>query len=71
MESVVRDAQNLYYDALEKSGSLGKSTPFIKFMLEAILLTCKGTLVESDNVPLKRLDQIVEYMRENRNVNIE
>ena len=36
-ESIVRDHQEQYYDALEKSGELGESTPFIEFMLEMIL----------------------------------
>ncbi len=36
-ESIVRDHQEQYYDALEKSGELGESTPFVEFMLEMIL----------------------------------
>ncbi len=79
VESVVRDAQEEYYEALEKSGSLGESTPFIEFMLEAILLTCNTTLAETQdvplnvpkNVPLKRLDQIVSIIQENKDVTIE
>lgn len=38
-ESIVRDNQDRYYEALELSGSLGESTPFIEFMLEVILNT--------------------------------
>lgn len=79
VESVVRDAQEEYYKALEVSGSLGESTPFIEFMLDAILLTCKQTLQESQNVPLsvpknvplKRLEQIVGFMQDNKDVTIE
>ena len=79
VESVVKDAQEQYYAALEESGSLGESTPFIEFMLEAILLTCKKVLEESQdvpiivpkNVPLKRLDQIIAFMEENRDVTID
>lgn len=37
IESIVRDNQERYYEALEQSGSLGESTPFIEFMLEVIL----------------------------------
>jgi len=79
VESVVKDAQEQYYDALEASGTLGESTPFIEFMLEAILITCKKVLEETQNVPLivpknvplKRLDQIIGCMKENRDVTIE
>lgn len=79
VESVVKDAQEQYYEALEASGTLGESTPFIEFMLEAILLTCKKVLDETQNVPiivpknvpLKRLDQIIGCMKENRDVTIE
>jgi len=38
-ESIVRDNQENYYKALEDSGSIGESTPFIEFMLEVILNT--------------------------------
>lgn len=79
VESVVKDAQEEYYKALETSGSLGESTPFIEFMLEAILLTCTKTLDETQdvplsvpkNVPLKRLDQVVAYIQENKDVTID
>ena len=54
-------------------------TPFIEFMLEAILITCKKVLEKTQNVPiivpknvpLKRLDQIIGFMKENRDVTIE
>ncbi len=79
VESVVRDAQQEYYKALEESGSKGESTPFIEFMLNAILLTCKQTLSEeqsvplnvSKNVPLKRMDKIIELMQENQEITID
>ena len=38
-ESIIRDHQERYYEALEASGTLGESTPFIEFMLEVILET--------------------------------
>jgi len=58
---------------------LGESTPFIEFMLEAILLTCKNTLDETQNVPLsvpknvplKRLDQIIGLIKENKDITID
>jgi len=42
IESVVRDNQEQYYQALEDAGSMGESTPFIEFMLEIILTTLKN-----------------------------
>ena len=42
LESVVREHQEGYYRAIEASNSAGESTPFIRFMLEAILETIKN-----------------------------
>ncbi len=36
IESIVRQNQSRYYKALEDSGSVGESTPFIEYMLEMI-----------------------------------
>ena len=79
VESVVCDTQEGYYKALEDSGSLGESTPFIEFMLEAILLTSQKMLKEIQNVPLtvpknvplKRLEQIIGLIQENKDITIE
>ena len=74
IESVVRDNQELYYKALEDSGSTGESTPFIEFMLEIILKTLielKKENVPKDvpkDVPLKRLEKILALMRKNRDI---
>ena len=38
-ESIVRDHQEEYYQALENATAVGESTPFIEFMLEMILQT--------------------------------
>jgi len=74
IESVVRDNQERYYKALEEAGSIGESTPFVEFMLEIIL----KTLIEvkkdnvpknvTKNVPLKRLDKIVNLMKKDKNI---
>ncbi|MHA1540921.1 MAG: Fic family protein [Alphaproteobacteria bacterium] len=37
VENMIRKRQQAYYDALEKSGKIGESTPFIEYMLDAIL----------------------------------
>jgi len=38
-ESIIKEHQQRYYQALETAGSIGESTPFIEFMLEVILET--------------------------------
>ena len=71
IESIIKEHQQEYYKALEDSGSLGESTPFIEFMLNVILLTCKSVpLNDPKNVPLKRLDKIVELLKENKHLTI-
>ena len=49
MESIIRDHQQQYYDALEASGSQGESTAFIEFMLGILLLAIEQT-VNTDQV---------------------
>jgi len=74
IESVVRDNQEMYYNALEDSGSAGESTPFIEFMLDIILKTLEKVKKENvpknvpKNVPLKRLDKILELIAKNRDI---
>ena len=68
IESVVRDNQEGYYKALEDSGSTGESTPFIEFMLEIILDTLNKAVKESKNVPLNRLDEILNLIEKNRDI---
>lgn len=79
IESVVKETQQEYYDALEASGTMGESTPFIEFMLEAILKACEDELQNGNNVPisvpknvpLKRLDKIVALISENSSITID
>ncbi|MBU0626046.1 Fic family protein [Patescibacteria group bacterium] len=79
IESVIKETQQGYYDALEAAGSLGESTPFIEFMLEAIVTACEAELINGKNVPInvpknvpiKRLDKIVAYIAKNSGITIE
>ena len=79
IESVIKETQQNYYDALEISGSMGESTPFIEFMLSAILKACEDELQNGKsvpinvpkNVPIKRLDRILSLISENEDVTIE
>ncbi len=43
LESIVREKQQAYYEAIEASTEQGESTPFIEFMLEAIWQTLQTT----------------------------
>jgi len=49
VESVIRERQQEYYEALRIADSLGHSTPFIEFLLEAILDALRE--VEADAIP--------------------
>ncbi|MCK9162274.1 MAG: Fic family protein [Arcobacter butzleri] len=77
VESIVRDYQEEYYEAIENSSSLGESTPFIEFMLEMILTTMEKQAKENvplnvpKNVPLKRLDKIVDIINKNKDITID
>jgi len=63
LESVVREKQDAYYEALEASGSMGKSTPFIEFMLGAILETLETTpqAIPQDTPQDDRLKKVLEF----------
>jgi len=79
IESMVRNNQEFYYKALEDSGSMGESTPFIEFMLEIINRSLKDYIKESKkdvplkvpkNVPLKRLDEIIALIKKDKDITI-
>ena len=79
IESMVKDNQQKYYQALEDSGSMGESTPFIEFMLEVISKSLKDYIRESKksvpksvpkNVPLKRVDEIINLIKKDKNITI-
>jgi len=64
-ESIIRDNQERYYQALEESGSLGESTPFVEFMLEVILDSIKSSVKSSVNSSVNTEDRILEYLKQN------
>ena len=79
IESMVRNHQHLYYKALEDSGTIGESTPFIEFMLEIISKALKDYIKESKkdvplkvpkNVPLKRLEEILKFIKKDKNITV-
>jgi len=79
IESVIKETQQAYYDALEASGSLGESTPFVEFMLDAIGKACEDELKNENNVPInvpknvpiQRLDKILLLMADNSSITID
>jgi Fic family protein len=60
-ESIIRDNQEKYYQALEESGSMGESTPFIEFMLEVILESIRSSVKSSDKSSVNTEDKILNY----------
>lgn len=74
IESIVRDNQAKYYEALETCGSIGESTPFIEFMLEIIAKSLKSYITESkksDHKSIQKSDQkILELIRRNKEITI-
>ena len=74
IESMIRDNQSKYYEALEDSGSAGESTPFIEFMLDIILKSLKEYVKESsksDQKSKQKSDQkILTLMKQNSQITI-
>lgn len=62
-ESIIRDHQQQYYDALDLAGKMGQSTCFIEFMLQTILDAVKSTVKSSVKID----DFILLYFTENPN----
>mgnify|MGYP003959046465 CR=1 FL=1 len=74
IESIVKENQQAYYDALEAAGTAGESTPFVEFMLGSILQSLKQFLkqeAKSDQKSNQKSDQkVVALMRKNGKVTI-
>ena len=64
-ESIIRDNQERYYEALEEAGSLGESTPFIEFMLEVILESIESSVKSSVKSSVNTEDRILEHLTQN------
>lgn len=79
IESVIKETQQKYYDALQRAGEMGESTPFVEFMLDAILTACENELSNEKhvpikvpkNVPIERLDKILTLMAQNSSITID
>lgn len=61
-ESLIQQSQQEYYNALADSDRLGRSTPFIEFML-TIIDVALSTLVRTNNVTLTDIDRLEEFIQ--------
>lgn len=64
-ESIIRDHQEEYYQAIENSTNLGESTPFIEFMLEVILESIQSSVKNSVKNSVNTEDKILILMKQN------
>lgn len=69
-ESIVRDHQEEYYEAIELSTEAGESTPFIEFMLEMILESILSTLKSDQKSNYKSDQKVLALMNENSKITI-
>jgi len=74
IESIVKENQQKYYDALEEAGAVGESTVFIEFMLGSILQSLKQFLkqdAKSDQKSSLKSDQkILALIKKNSKLTI-
>ena len=70
IESVVRNHQADYYQALEDAGSEGESTPFIEFMLEIITQSLKEYIKESKKSDQKSDQKILDLIMQDNKITI-
>jgi Fic family protein len=71
IESIVRNNQAKYYKALEDSGSLGESTPFIEFMLDIIIKSLNEYIKETKKSDQKSDQKILTLMKQNKSITIQ
>lgn len=69
-ESIIRDNQERYYKALEDSGSMGESTPFIEFMLEVILSSIKSSVKSSVEGSVNTENKILNHINKEPTVTL-
>lgn len=61
LETIIRNRQREYYQALSDSDKIGKSTPFIVFMLEVIDQALEGLLTFNNRI-LKDTDRLAYFL---------
>lgn len=60
IETLIKEQQKKYYEALARSDKAGESTPFIEFMLQ-IILTALEELLNIQNISLTNNDRIALF----------
>jgi len=67
VESIIKEKQNEYYDALGRSDSTGQSTNFIEFMLEVIEQALTGLIAAGREKlsDIERIEQFIEHIGQN------
>lgn len=70
VESIVKENQQKYYDAIAKSDKEGNSTSFISFMLNCLLLTLKEFAKSNSKSNQKSNQKIIEALKENSKITI-
>ena len=60
IETIIKEKQEMYYEALQKSDSTGQSTYFIEFMLKIIEISLED-LLKTQNVTLTESDRITDF----------
>lgn len=74
IESIVKENQQKYYNALEDAGSEAESTPFIEFMLQSILKSLKEFIREetksNQQSNLKSDQKILSIIQKNNKITI-
>ena len=66
IESIVKEKQQKYYEALEEADAVGESTPFVEFMLGSILQSLKQFLKQN----AKSNQKILALIKKNSKVTI-
>ncbi len=57
VETVIQERQDTYYDALSEADRIANATPFIEFLLQAILDTLIE--IEGDQIPTERINPYI------------
>lgn len=74
IESIVKENQQEYYDALEAAGAAGESTPFVEFMLGSILESLKQFIKQNaksnQKSSLKSDQKILTLIKKNSKITI-
>ncbi len=62
LESVIKEQQTQYYEALSKADNVANSTIFIEFMLEAIQVVLRQNIQQNDQATVQVSDQVARLL---------